>query len=210
MLLLCMLTLCCCIHQVVLDARFVLDVAGVDPIETLRDITSSLNEKLQQSGGTLGNIASSFGSSLGSVSDIFDIITTDNVNLSLDALLDASVSVDLSLENFDVDVQVNELQASFSALIGGDFSIDIGGYLIGIRPSVALNFEAINTATPFTLNSSHLSNLTEFDFAGDLDALIAVGVEGVPAEITLRASSDELVSPSLFTHFYACLSLILC
>ena len=180
---------------IVLEARFVLDVVGVNPLETMSDVASSLNTILQDSGGTFGDIASSFGSSLGSVSNLFDSITdSDKIDLSLDAILDASASLDLSLSNFDLDIQLNQFEASFSALIADDFSIDIGGYFLGISPSIELNIEAINTATPFLFNSSNLSNLTAFDFSGDIDALVAVGVEGVPAEITLRASSDELVS----------------
>ena len=177
-----------------MDARFVLNVQGVDPIETLSDIASSLNNTLQESGGELKSIVSSFGSSLGSVSDIFDAISK-NVDLSLDALLDVSVGVDLSLDNFDLDVQVNELEASLSALIDKDFGIQIEDYFIGIRPILALNIEAKNTATPFSLTSSNVTkNLTQFEFAGDLDAVVSVGVDGVPAEVSLRASSDDLVS----------------
>ena len=182
-----------------LDARFVVNVVNVDPLETLSDIASSLNNTLQESGGEFEGIAESFGSALGSVSEIFEKIS-DNVNLSLDALLDVSVGVDLSLENFDFDVQVNELAAAFSAAIDSDFSIEIPGigdekYFIGIRPSLELNLEAINTATPFSLVGSNATqNLAQFDFAGDLDAVISVGVDGVPAEISLRASSDDLVS----------------
>lgn len=186
-----------------LDASFVVNVVNVNPLETLSDIASSLNNTLQESGEEFKGIASSFGSALGSVSDIFDAISK-NVDLSLDALLDVSVAVDLSLDNFDFDVQVNELAAAFSATIDSDFSIEIPGtgvekYFIGIRPSLELNLEAINTATPFSLLGSNATqSLTQFDFAGNLDAVVTVGVDGVPAEISLRAFSDDLVSPPFF------------
>ena len=141
--------------QILVEARFILDVIDVDPIQTLSDVASSLNKTLQNTDGPLGDIIKDFGSSLGSVSKVFDEVTnSSNVKLALDALLDVSVRIDLSLDNFDFDVQVNELAAGLNANIGGNFSFDVGDYFVGIRSSLEMNLEAVNTATPFLLNVS--------------------------------------------------------
>ena len=196
--------------QILVEARFILDVIDVDPIQTLSDVASSLNEMLQNTDGPLGDIVSSFGSSLGSVSEVFDEVTnSSNVKLALDALLDVSVRIDLSLDNFDFDVQVNELAAGLNANIGGNFSFDVGDYFVGIRSSLEMNLEAVNTATPFLLNVSDFGDFTQFDYTGDFDSLVSVGVQGIPAEISLRASSDELVSKRVTLFHYCIFSVIM-
>lgn len=178
-----------------------MDVVGVDPLNTLQEIASSLKSNLQQAGNDFQVITSSFGDTFNSVSDVFDAITnSNNIQLALDSLLDVSVSVDLSLTNFEFDVQVNELAAAFSANIGGDFTINVGNNVeVDIQPLLQVNLFAVNTATPFSLiSSSALSNLAQFEFGGSFDALLSFGIAGglVPAQISLRASSQDLVSQS--------------
>lgn len=178
-----------------------MDVVGVDPLNTLQEIASSLKSNLQQAGNDFQVITSSFGDTFNSVSDVFDAITnSNNIQLALDSLIDVSVSVDLSLTNFEFDVQVNELAAAFSANIGGDFTINVGNNVeVDIQPLLQVNLFAVNTATPFSLiSSSALSNLAQFEFGGSFDALLSIGVVGgfVPAQISLRASSQDLVSQS--------------
>jgi len=178
------------------------DVVGVHPLNTLQEIASSLKSNLQQAGNDFQVITSSFGDTFNSVSDVFDAITnSNNIQLALDSLLDVSVSVDLSLTNFEFDVQVNELAAAFSANIGGDFTINVGNNVeVDIQPLLQVNLFAVNTATPFSLisSSSALSNLAQFEFGGSFDALLSFGIAGgfVPAQISLRASSQDLVSQS--------------
>jgi hypothetical protein len=70
---------------------------------------------------------------------------------------------------------------------------------VDIQPLLQVNLFAVNTATPFSLiSSSALSNLAQFEFGGSFDALLSIGVVGgfVPAQISLRASSQDLVSQS--------------
>ena len=178
-----------------------MDVVNVDPLNTLQEIASSLNSTLQPAGNDFQVITSSFGDPFNSVSVVIDAITnSNNIQLALDSLLDVSVSVDLSLTNFEFDVQVNELAAAFSANIGGDFTINVGNNVeVDIQPLLQVNLFAVNTATPFSLiSSSALSNLAQFEFGGSFDALLSFGIAGglVPAQISLRASSQDLVSQS--------------
>ena len=176
-------------------------MVNVDPLNTLQGIASSLNSNLQTAGNDFQVITSSFGDTFDSVSDVFNAITdSNNIQLALDSLLDVSVSVDLSLTTFAFDVQVNELAAAFSANIGGDFTINVGNDVaVGIQPLLQVNLFAVNTATPFSLidSSSFVSNLAQFEFGGGFDGLLSIGVGGlVPAQISLRASSQDLVSQS--------------
>ena len=180
-----------------MDAEFVVNVVNVNPLETLSDAASSLDTSFQKSSGQFSAFVGDFTSSIAdSASEILNKITNGTIQLSLNALLDTSVKVELSSsDGFDIEAKVNALQSSFFAIIQDDLSFNIvGDRFINIRPQVFLNLQAVNDAVPFDINTDIAANLANFTFTGDLEASVAIGVEDVPAELTLNATSDDLVS----------------
>ena len=181
-----------------IDGQFVLNIAGVDPIDTLSDVASSINETLQGFEGDVSGLIGPFGSGFGSVAEMLGkIANVEQLQLSLDAALDLSVSLNLSLAQPEIATELKTLYASFLAVFAepDGFDIDVASTSISVVPYLELFLEANNTETPFDV-VSETSKLANFSFDGTFDALIAVGIDGVPAQVVLRASSEELVSDS--------------
>ena len=159
-----------------LEAGFVLNVQGVDPLATVSQIVSALNNTLQSLGGDFLELTSSFGSNFDDAAKLLDQIS-QKVDLSLAATIDFKVAVDLSLSSFDISSSLNELSASFTARIAEDFKIELGELALGVTPSIYVYLEAENTAVPFDVFNSLdvVANLTAFDFGGTFDARVGVG-----------------------------------
>ncbi len=79
---------------------------------------------------------------------------------------------------------------SFFFSSADEFDITIGGRKFFINPAIHLNLEAY-TRVPMDL-TSNISVANDFDFAGTFDAKLNVGVAGIPAELYISASSDDI------------------
>lgn len=64
-----------------------------------------------------------------------------------------------------------------------------------INPSIYLSLDAENTRVPIDLKNN-VSDIAVFDFAGTFRAGVNVGVEGIPVELYISASSDDIVRES--------------
>ena len=79
-------------RTLVIDVTFELHAAGVNPLQTLGDISSSLSGLLSESGDQFGSIASTFGSTFDSAAELFnDIASDDRITLLLNADLATKV-----------------------------------------------------------------------------------------------------------------------
>jgi hypothetical protein len=178
----------------VLSARFKLNVADVNPANTLSGVANSLKTTLLQSSADFQAYTSSFGSTFSSASEFLsDIAQSDKINLALNASIDIDARLDLSLDNVQLITLVNELKASFTGSMTDEYHVTIGGFEIFVTPYVQLHLQAENTDCPFdVVNNSNA--LSEFSFGGDFAGLVVVRMDGIPAAISLSASSEDITS----------------
>jgi hypothetical protein len=173
-------------------------VVGVNPIETLSEIASSLSNTLEALSGDFENIVGSFDDSFSSTADLLGMIAeSDKILLLLDASIDFSVNADLTMGSLQVTSALTELRTSLHAYISDEFDFSVGGYGVSVAPSITVYLEAENKETPFDVFANP-GGLTNFSFGGTFDGMVSVGVEGVPAQITMRASSDDITVLSAF------------
>ena len=86
------------------------------------------------------------------------------------------------------------MKMELMASISDTFDVDIGDFSqIHVTPSIQLRLQAENTATPFDVVQTP-SSISQFRFAGDFEGIVVVGMDGVPAEISMRAYSPHLTS----------------
>ena len=181
--------------SLVIIATFQLNAKGVNPAQTLSDISTSLSGLLSDSGDQFQNMANSFGSAFDSAAELFaGIAQDDRITLLLDANLAVEVKLELSFDEIAFSTTVNELSMSFLASITDTFDITIGDFgALAVTPSVQLSLQAENTATPFDITNNP-SALAEFTFAGDFEGVINVVMDNVPAAISLQAYSPYLTN----------------
>jgi len=179
----------------VIAAVFQLNAEGINPAQTLSDISTALSGLLADSGDQFQNIASSFGDAFDSTAELFaGIAEDDRITLLLNANLSAEARLELSFEAIAFSTLIKELNMAFLARISDTFDVSIGGFGdLHITPSVQLRLQAENTVTPFDVVQNP-SALREFWFAGDFEGIINVAMDGVPAEISLRAYSPYLTN----------------
>ena len=179
----------------VIAATFQLNAEGVNPAQTLSDISTSLSGLLAESGDQFESIASSFGGAFDSAAELFaGIAESDRITLLLNANLSAEVRLELSFEAIAFSTAIKELDMAFLARISDTFDVSIGDFGdLHITPSVQLRLQAENTATPFDVVQNP-SAMKEFWFAGDFEGIINVAMDNVPAEISLRAYSPYLTN----------------
>ena len=132
-------------------AKFKLNAVGVNPSNTLSDISTSLSCLLADSGDQFQGIASEFGSAFDSAAELFTSIAEDErITLSLNANLDAEVGLELSFEAISFSTKINKLDMALLARISDTFDVPIGDFGdLHINPSVQLRLQINNTATPF-------------------------------------------------------------
>ena len=172
----------------ILTASFEMHAEGVNPAQTLADVSTSLNSLLADSGDEFQSIASSFESS----AELFASIADSNkITLLLDANLKAGVQLSLSFDAIDFSTSIDQLDMAFVASITDTFDIDVGGSNIQVAPTIQLRLQAQNTALPFDVVQTP-SAVSEFSFSGDFEGIVVIGMDGVPAEISLRAYSPYL------------------
>ena len=171
-------------------ARFTLNAVGVNPFNTLSDISTSLSGLLAESGDQFESIASEFGSAFDSAAELFTSIAEDErITLSLNANLDAEVRLELSFEAISFSTKINQLDMALLARISDTFDVPIGDFGdLHINPSVQLRLQINNTATPFDVVKNP-SALKEFWYMGDFEGIVNIAMDNVPAEISLRAYS---------------------
>jgi hypothetical protein len=177
-------------------AKFTLAVVNVNPFATLSDLSSGLSSALQVFGSDFESITEAFGSTFSSASDMFlSLSQSDRIDLLFDANIDFEVSIDLSLDSVQVSAYINKLSSSLYAAISHEFDLTLSPFDLHITPNLQVNLHADNTATPFDVlkNASLLNN---FSIGGDFLGQISVGVDGVPAEVTLTASVNDIVNAS--------------
>lgn len=75
------------------------------------------------------------------------------------------------------------------------FSIQLGEKTLTIDPSIQLSLDAVNNRVPIDLKNN-ISDIAAFGFAGTFHAAVNVGVEGIPVELYISASSDNIVMTS--------------
>lgn len=76
-----------------------------------------------------------------------------------------------------------------------DFSISLGGTNLSVRPIISLDLKAANTRLPINLISD-FNHTTEVAFSGAFDAGLTIGVEGIPINLYVSASSDDITNSS--------------
>ena len=148
----------------------------------------SLNDTLQDYGGDFEAMVEALGSSFKSATELFEsIASSEKILMSFDATIDFNVTLDMSLDDFMIVSSLNEFRTAFTADIADEFSIPLGSrpWNLGIEPQLTLSLEANNTAVPFDV-FQYPNKLSEFIYDGQIEALIIVGVEGVPAEVSLK------------------------
>ena len=74
--------------------------------------------------------------------------------------------------------------------------MQLKGRTLSIDPSILLYLGAKNTLLPINLTTNTFSHISEFDFAGSFKADIEVGLEGIPVELHISASSDDITTAS--------------
>lgn len=175
---------------------FKLEAKNVDPLQTLQDVSSALNNSLSGFGSEFESITGSFGSGFSSAAELFDNITqSDKINLSMDANIDFAVSINLSLQSVQISALIHELSASFVAAISNDFRLPIDPFVLLISPNIVLQLEAENTAElPFDVFDSP-GQLRNFSYGGSFMGEIAVQVvDDMPAEVTLTAMLPDITN----------------
>ena len=176
----------------ILTASFEMHAEGVNPAQTLADVSTSLNSLLADSGDEFQSIAEAFGPAFDSSAELFTSIANSNkITLLLDANLKAGVQLSLSFDAIDFSTSIDQLDMAFVASITDTFDIDIGGSNIQVAPTIQLRLQAQNTALPFDVVQTP-SAVSEFSFSGDFEGIVVIGMDGVPAEISLRAYSPYL------------------
>ena len=181
--------------SLVIDARFILNAEGVNPLQTLSDISSALNGLLADSVEQFESIASSFGTTFESAAELFNgIAEDDRITLLLNAKLDVAARLELSFEAVSFTAKINEANMALLAKITDTFDVAIGSFGdLHITPSIQLRLQAENTATPFSMTENP-SALGQVSFSGDLEGIINVGMDNVPAELSLRVFSPYLTT----------------
>jgi hypothetical protein len=150
---------------------------------------------LSGSSARFNEVASTFGTAFSSASDFLArIAASDQIQLSLDANIDVDVQLDLSWP-VQMTTSINDLRASISALISDDLYFSAGGLNVDAHPYIELNLFVENTATPFIITND-ISALSNFSFVGDFHGFVVVGLEGFPAELSLRAKSEDITNAS--------------
>ena len=179
--------------NMIVIGSFALDANGINPAQTLSDISTVINDLLTNSGGQFVSLASSFDSSFNSATDLFaDIAQNDKITLSLDANLNFEAKLNLSFDAINFSATINELSVALSAGIHDLFDISFGN--LGdfhVKPYIELELQAENIATPFEI--SNTSALMDFQFTGSFDGRVDVGMDFVPVEISLMAYSSALL-----------------
>ena len=172
---------------------FKLNAVGVNPANTLSDISTSLSGLLAKSGDQFESIASEFGSSFDSAAELFSSIAEDDrIILALNANLHAEVSLELSFSSLSFSTKINQLDMALLANITDTFDVTIGDFGdLHVNPSFQLRLQINNTATPFDVVQNP-SALKEFWYMGDFDGIVNIAMDNIPAEISLRAYSPYL------------------
>ena len=158
---------------------------GVNPANTLSDISTSLSGLLADSGDQFVSIASEFGSAFESTEELFTSIA-DRITLSLNANFNVEASLELSVEAISFSTKINELKSDLLAVIVDAFDVTIVETL-HITASVQLRLQAESTNSPLDP-----STLEELLFSGDFEGVVNVALDYVPSEISLRAYSPFL------------------
>jgi hypothetical protein len=82
---------------------------------------------------------------------------------------------------------------ALQAQITDSFDIEVGGFgYLHVIPSVQLRLQVENLATPFDAVQNP-SAFGDFWYAGDFKGSVNIGMDNVPADITLRAYSPYLL-----------------
>ena len=170
-----------------------LNAEGVNPLQTLSDISSALNGLLADSVEQFESIASSFGTTFESAAELFNgIAEDDRITLLLNAKLDVAARLELSNEEVSQSTMLNEAKTTLLAKMTDNFDVSIGGFGdVSIDPSIQLRLEVKNTATPFDLLEDQ-SGLGQISKTGYFQGIVNVGMDSVPTEISLRAYSPHL------------------
>jgi hypothetical protein len=180
----------------VIIASFTLQAIGVNPAQTLADISTSLSTTLSNSSGDFESIASSFGSAFDSAAELFaEIAQSDKIHLSLNANINVDARLELSFDSFQLSTSVNKLDASFTGSISDEFVLSIGNVSINVTPFVQLYLEVKNTAVPFDVVQNP-SALSELSFGGNFIGLVVVRIPELPFAISLRALSQDITNTS--------------
>jgi hypothetical protein len=179
--------------SIVIYASFELKAEGINPAQTLSDISTSLSGLLAGSGDQFESIASSFGGFFDSADELFTSIAEDDrITLLMNANINAEARLLLSFESASFSMRFNELNMALLAKMEDTFNVTINDFGdLHVTPSVQLRLQVENLATPFDVvqNSSALRDVW---FAGDFEGNIKVAMDNIPAEITLRAYSPYL------------------
>jgi hypothetical protein len=166
---------------------------GINPAQTLTDISTSLSGLLSGASGQFEAIASSVGGAFDSATELFTSIAEDDrISLLMNANIDAEAILKLSFSSISLSTKFKELTMALQAKITDTFDVAIGDFgELHITPSVQLRLQVENTAVPFDIVQNP-SSLKEFWYSGDFEGIIHVAMDNVPAEITLRAYSPYL------------------
>lgn len=181
--------------SLIISATFELHTEGVNPAQTLSDISTSLDGLLADSGDQFQSIASSFGTAFDSAAELFTSIAQDDrITLLLNTDLNAEAKLELSFEGVKFSTSINEMKMALLAKITDTFDVTIGDFGdLHVSPSVQLRLQIENTATPFDVVQSP-SSMGQFWYAGDFDGIIGVTMDNVPFNVFLRAYSPYLTT----------------
>ena len=184
--------------KLVVDASFAMNVVGVNPLNALADVAGTLSNILEDQSSNIGDVAEQLGSSLDSAATFFqDLAGSDKITLQLNATIDLSVNIGLSLDSFAISSSLNELKSSIVATFEDDYSTEISGVNVAVAPSILLYLEAYNTAVIDARDAGTTvdvfqtpSALTQFGFGGLFDARVTVGINDLG--FSLLASDDDM------------------
>jgi hypothetical protein len=110
----------------------------------------------------------------------------------MDVNLNVKVRLELSFSDISFSTTINDLSMVLLASITDAFDVTIGTFGdMHITPSLQLQLQAENTATPFDMVSNP-SALTEISFNGNFQGIVTVNVDNIPMAISLIAHSTDL------------------
>lgn len=183
-----------------LVAAFMVNLEGVNPSKVLQSAAGTLNATLLSVGSEFESIinANGLASGFSKTVDILAKITEgDQLILALDALIDFSVGLELSTNEFSVSSEIRALSSAIKVRVEDRFDLDLEGLEVAVAPAIELDLSVENTAVPFDVFLGNgLANLNSFDFTGSLASRVVVTMEGVPAAVVFEAELPDITNAS--------------
>jgi hypothetical protein len=185
-----------------LKADFLVNLQNVNPFDAIQNAANSLSAMLGSVSDEFQTAANGFITGFSSAALLLsDITDRENLQLTLDVVIDLSVVVKLSFDaSPSVSVELRALSTALSVQIQDTLSKTYNDLAIIAAAGLQLLLDASNRAVPFDILTD-ASKLTEFVYGGSLDSRSFVTIPGVPATIILEASVPDVAAEDAEVDF---------